>query len=746
MRKLIASTLLAASAASGLAMAESEPAQAQNKYYCEPIHNELGGVNERLNSEIKDLSRIGIEAHVQLLEESHNEGIYSYEDVKKFVEEQAVACGWTGNILNIFVSFDPTNRDIWRESGLVENLISQTEADNADASFVEVLKQIKNGDKSKTETVNAAADLLDKLENFASNSTGNDQNNLETINSEPGKENNEESDFPWGIIGVSIGSLLISGAAITRSIKGIKLSKNYRKSLDEFNSTNTALYDSITNATRLTDILHKDDAKDLRDALNKNGEDLMSLTDDLSKLFKSYSSQVVRFWPNADVVLLDKNTVAKLEKINQNATKTNNYVKEVEEYTVQNKINLAKTEANITEIKIKSEELIQDGWDITKYTQSIIVYDDKFANANDLIEKLYVEKPGDILKELLSETGNLKSDLDTLVGRRNHADLLSDVLQVESDELKESALRAKSEFALMKEEYAPSCLDDIRNSDTNIDTLLSLLDELNSVSEANISIKSVQSVEKAEQAQSDIQLTIKKVSNELKNIYNRKQLLLKIKDNLPQSLEYLDKGILNIKSYAEEYNSDIEDDIHSNIKNLEEELVGIKIHDLLNQKPEYIKVDKKIGWLNKEIKRAMDTAINQKNEMNMLRSNVQSLEHDASYKLFELKNYISQHSSVISADIESDAELIRVIKFDINGSRKELRNSVQNYNKILNRIESLLATACFQVAEEERRRREKVNSRVRQSGYRSSRSQSSNNSRTGGSNRRSSGGHSGGSF
>lgn len=745
MKKLIASTLLAASAASGIAMVESEPALAQNKYYCEPVHNELGGVNERLNSEIKDLSRIGIEAHVQLLEESQSEGITNYEEVKKFVEEQAVACGWTGNILNIFVSFDPTNRDIYRESGLVENLISQSEADNADASFVEVLKQIKNGDKSKSEAVNATADLLNTLENYASNSTRDNQNDQETIAPEPSNDNQEESDFPWGIIGVSIGALIISGAVATRSIKGIKLTKNYRRSLDEFNSTNSALYDSITNATRLTDILHKDDAKDLRDALNICSNDLVSLTEESAKLFKSYSSQVVRFWPNTDVVLLDSKTVSKLEKIKQNATKTISFVKEVEDYTVQNKINLVKTEENITDIKIKSEAFIKEGWDIAKYTQLITEYDDKLTNANDLIEKLYVEKPGDMLTQLLSDTNKLISDLESLVTRRNQADLMADVLQVESSELKDSADKAKAEFDLMKDEYALSCLDDIRNSNTNIDTLLSELDELNSESVANISIRSLQSVEKAEQAQSDIQITIKKVNDEIKNIYNRKELLLKIKDNLPQNVQYLDTRILNIKSYADENNTDIEKDTHSSIKNLEEELVGLKIHDLLNQKPEYLKIDKKINWLNKELVRAMNTAINQKNEMDMLRSNIQSLEHDASYKLFELKNYITQHSSIISADIESDASLIRVIKSDINGSRKELNNSVQNYNKILNRIDSLLSTASLQVAEEERRRREEVNSRVRQSGYRSSRSQTSNKSSNGGSSR-SSGGHSGGSF
>lgn len=717
MKRFIASTTLALGIAGGLA--STTPANAEN-VMCADVYDDNADrqVSSDLTAAIGQLAASGIEAHVQILSNGEALGIRETSDTEKFAEDLATECGWNDKKrVNIIISKNPKAYDVFIV-GALEKSVDKKEKSRVTDSLVEDLQDNSTGFQADAVQALKAIEAADK-----------------TVPAP--KTPSKPIDIPFQKIGLGLGAAIVLSGGGIRLKRGHDVRKLYKNTVTDAPGR---IFETASAAEMQLSGLHNADAQQLRQLVNSGKDAINSLEESRSELSTTYRQQRMKLWPS--VIAVEEQA----EEFNTKAAAASGTqammaeeLEQIQGFVASIELMDAQLADKFAELDGTISQLQSSGWNLTGTEKTIALLRSKRQTIVELRKSLYIEKPAELIGDILPSVDDTLVQLKELPNDRAEVDRELDKQADETKRLTSVVERTEQTLRFLKQGYDDSCVSSVAQNAQIAKEKIALLNRLQ---QSSSKLRGKQDYDALQQG-IGINTTFVSIASEVTDLTEavdeRVKLLEVLQEELPGRIDDAKTRHASAVEFAiSQYPEDVEPSTKDSIKLLLGKLSDVD-KMLAKSTPEYLDIDAELSRISKDIDTQAQKANMQRTEMEQLRSDSVRLEQDASAKLTSLTSYISSNRTNVR---NISASGYKINQANTTLSRAELRKQVEQYTTITQAISAQRKKAEQQVraAEEERRRQEEEERRRRAAALSSSSSYGS-----GGSGSHSSGGYGGGS-
>jgi hypothetical protein len=684
--------LLTAATVAGAAMMGPSPAEAaplDNPMCADVFTDTPQDVPSELRSAISTYAMNGVSVHVQILQNGGAKGIHEKADTGPYAQRLVDQCDWDdSNLINVVVSDDPRTYAIYK-SGNAATLITQRQTDDAEATFKANLQ-----DTRQSYLIDSAT-LLRTIDPYKNNNA--QPSHIQQPNRPPRVEaatpaEDHSAPFPWLTVGGGIVGALALGAGGLRLKRGYDIRQDSNRSDDLAGETWSETLIKVQKATELLGALHADDAANLR----TRAAEVAQLSNDFEERRKrirtAYLIARSRVWPDRDELL---NKISQLNADGRNlrakTIELDAVTAEIEDFMVHIDANVDDMTKGISEAHSEAGVLLKAGWDIGTYNVDLLTLDGQQATVLDLRDKHYVQRPGQMVKDIKPAAKALQSALKELPSLREQADQVYSGQAAEIVRLQSIADSSVASLSELRATYDPSCYKDIDALDQALAGQLRVLADLRLKGGEYTGLKTKDAVDQSSALNEQFATNAQLLETVAGRSHERAQRLHEIKAELPDRVAAISSSLDGLRKFAfDVHASDVEDDVREGITSFTQAFAEAQF-GLGEDKPKYLDLDKAFAAHQEAVSGLIHRAQAQKQEMDTLRSNVIELEGTLRSELSSLRSYVSNGD--VGHSIKSSAVNLSIMSGDIRDTRSGLRGQVQGYRALRSQIDEIKSAA-----------------------------------------------------
>ncbi len=687
----------------GSAFVGSPEARAEEPYHCVSVYDEtMSGVSPALQRVIDAYAAKQIAIHVEIDKQAPS-GVSTAPDIANYQTKKAQACGYAGTAyVDVSLMLDKRQYNVQKD-GKADQEVATNAVQAATTQFQSDLRDTTTPYQDDVATLLETVNPDSQKPQNQPTKNPSTQPSMQPENTTPTFEMPDIPVIPMLYTG---GILVVLGAVGVRARRQHVLRTMYDGAVGDLESETTEsakLSDAIGQALQNRP---SDDVGELKSAAAQLMTQAASLEDGQATARRVHGQSRRQMWPSLE----DATSIAdEMGKLVRATAGKRAEVQQLLEADTQQKDKLSERVDEFNSLCVSLQETIENlrssDWDVTDAAAKL----DEFSKLQSDIQQQcmqgYVKKPTQIIEKHLEDVRTLNDELIPLQDDRDRVDDSIAEQQAGIVALTETATLAQAKLESLKNQYSPSCYEDILNEVADLGVQLVQLGEVQQSAKAGVGQKSIAALRKSEELVAEFTKISTGIQNTADAVETRRIKLVTIKENLPAAVAQLDDTFEAVRKYAfETYDADVEDSTRQAIQKATDDFKKYKAEDISAEKPEYLKIEEKNETFTQRCDALALQARKEKAEMDGLRTNLANLQQQATDEYENYQEYVRLHSGDVGV-----ASTFNIPSVSGSGLRRlELREANTDFNKLVAKIQTARRDAqeAVRSAEEERRRQE----------------------------------------
>lgn len=497
--------------------------------------------------------------------------------------------------------------------------------------------------------------------------------------------------------GGGLGVTGVSGFVTSRQLKR-SLRHEHAAIKDEGREAHIELSEVLDTAKWQVSDLREDDVLKLRELIKNHSITADTLLSGLAGTDAEFKVELDRFFPlkrrlheapdTKRLVQTTETAKTQIQTLQQELDRVQTNLAGIE-------ANLDHAESTVASLRADLNALIQKGWDVGAYEQRTAAFEEAVATARAKRAENYIDGPTEIAKSTADEALELKGEVGILESRRTAA---AEVYGTQSGRITKADATVEAvreRFTKLQDIYSEACLDgfeDLQDELTEALTILTAAYEAGGelTGKQGLSVESVKRSEELseffDEALEDIQL----MQEELRE---REEDLAALAAQLPREISKLTARFNRAMELAD--SPDVEGDTSDEIRSLAEDVAKLSVSISTDEghKPDYLDIEEDYLDLAEQVNQAHTAAIEQKQEMDDLRTDIPELIDGYNGLVATIKDFANHPKVKLKEETQSYIKRLQDYTHERASDRKNLRKQKRRLEGLLREARELMGRA-----------------------------------------------------